>query len=579
MSQRTTTYRESGYCEFPAELERVAEISDLVKAFCQRQCLDETLWPQIDLAICECLNNAIEHGCEEDASLAVKASWTWNHEKLIVEVEDPGPHFEPQPHNDLPEDLTSESGRGYFIIQSIAESFETTKTEYGHKVTLCFATHEPHDILEKTEEMYGLVQNLTADLNLAYAERDIVAGFANDLTSCPAIETFVDKSVQRLRSIIEIEQANVWTLEDDGSLENAYHFCKSDEPLEIREAVIPRDLACACHTVTASERELLVEYCSHLETVDPLYEKSGCAVVIPILYQRDCLGVLALHANESDRKSLFENVLPLTRTFAQFLGLAYTSARTFRHREEQEKTQTQLEVAAEIQRSLLPSSYPKNEYCSITGRCVAAMAVGGDFIDVIEIRDVGLLIVIADVMGKGIPAALLATIFRTAIRSRLNLAETPGWLLSKINKQIHEELGHLNMFITAQAAFLDYGKKVLKLASAGHCPAILYDKETKETSELFAEGMPLGIVSTDLFEENLIQLSDTSRILFITDGFYEAENPKGEMLGMERLTKAMPSIWQDGIDSVPNNAFGLVKDFANGRSATDDQTLMALEIH
>ncbi|MBD5778749.1 SpoIIE family protein phosphatase [Pelagicoccus sp. NFK12] len=576
MSSKPIAYHETGYCEFPAELERVAEVSALLKSFCQRNCLDETLWPQLDLAICECLNNAVEHGCEEDASLIVKVKWSWIDERLIVEVEDPGPYFEPASDASLPDDPTSESGRGYFIIQSIAESYTAEKTDYGHKVTLRFATHAASDILVKTEEMFSMLQNLSNDLNLAYAERDIIAGLAHDLTNCPAIETFIEKSVERLRGIVDITQANVWTLESNGNLENAYHECGNQ--MEIREAVIAPDQACACTTVIASEKELCVENCSHLDETDPLYEISGCAIVLPIVYQRDCLGTIALHAEETNKKTLFETALPLTRTFSQFLGLAYTSVKTFRHREEHERSQTQLQVAAEIQQSLLPSSYPSNQYCRSTGRCVAAMAVGGDYVDAIEIRDAGLLIVIADVMGKGVPAALLATIFRTAIRSRLNLAETPGWLLAKINKQIYDELGHLNMFITAQAAFLSYDKKVLKLASAGHCPAILLDSQTQETQLLEAEGMPLGIAPDDLYEENLIQLSDTSKLLFITDGFYEAENPKGDMLGMDRLLQAIPDIWRDGLESVPSKAFGIVSKFANGRSATDDQTMMALEI-
>lgn len=576
MNSKKIAYHETGYCEFPAELERVSEVSNLLKAFCQRNCLDETLWPQLDLAFCESLNNAVEHGCDEDAALSIRVRWTWIEEELVVEVEDPGPYFAPAAEASLPDDPTSESGRGYFIIQSIAKSYTTEKTDYGHKVTLHFATHPSSDILGKTEEMFSMLQNLSNDLNLAYAERDIIAGLAHDLTNCPAIETFIEKSIDRLRGIVDITQANVWALVSNGNLENAYH--DSGSPLEIREAMIQRDQACACMTVIASERELCVEHCSHLEATDPLYENSGCAIVIPILYQRDCLGTIALHADDSNKTNLFETALPLARTFSQFLGLAYTSAKTFSHREEHERSKTQLEVAAEIQQSLLPSSYPKNQYCKSTGRCVAAMVVGGDYIDAIEIRDVGMLIVIADVMGKGVPAALLATIFRTAIRSRLNLAETPGWLLAKINKQIYDELGHLNMFITAQAAFLTYEKKVLKLASAGHCPAILHDSKTNKTKLLEAEGLPLGVSPEDLYEESLIQLSDTSRLLFITDGFYEAENHKGDMLGMDRLIAAIPDFWKDGLDSVPNKAFDLVTDFANGRSATDDQTMMAVEI-
>ena len=136
------------------------------------------------------------------------------------------------------------------------------------------------------------------------------------------------------------------------------------------------------------------------------------------------------------------------------LALSIAKTDSEKHRKEIERSKAQLEIASEIQQSLLPSNFPQSPHCRITGRCVAAQEIGGDYIDTIEIKGQGLLLIIADVMGKGVPAALLATIFRTAIRSRLNLAETPGWLLSQINEQFHSELGHLNMFITAQAAYL-----------------------------------------------------------------------------------------------------------------------------
>lgn len=576
MTFNPLAYHESGYCEFSAKLENVAEVSGLLKSFCQRQGLDETLWPQIDLAFCEALNNAVEHGCEEDPSKTVRVAWKWEDDFLLLEIEDPGEYIEIKRDPSLPEDPTSESGRGYFIIDSIAESHSREKTDYGQKLSLTIRTHPTSDVLSQMEEMYTVLQSLTNDLNIAYTERDALAGFAKDIATCPAIETIIEKGINRLRGIVEISQANVWTLMPDGSLENAYR--EGHGPLSIPEAIIKPDLPCACMTVIATETEHLVEDCGYLRKDDPMYQEDGCAVACPIIYQRDCLGVIALHSVENDRKILFEKVLPLVRVLSQFIGLAYTSAKTFSHREEHERSQMQLEVASEIQKSLLPSSYPNNQYCRSIGRCVAAMAVGGDYIDAIEIRDVGLLVVIADVMGKGVPAALLATIFRTAIRSRLNLAETPGWLLSKINKQIHDELGHLNMFITAQAAFLTYDKKMLKLASAGHCPALLLNPDTGETISLQAEGMPLGIDPNDIYEERLIPMKEGSRLLFITDGIYEAENPEGDMLGLERLEKALPDLWRNGLDDLPKRAFDLLSSFSRGHSATDDQTLMALEI-
>ncbi|MDQ8203431.1 SpoIIE family protein phosphatase [Pelagicoccus sp. SDUM812003] len=575
MSFEPISHYESGHCEFSATLDAVAEVSALLKSFCQRQGIDETLWPQIDLAFCECLNNAVEHGCREDPKKIVKVDWRWEGTFLSIDVEDPGEYFDAPKGPDLPEDPMAESGRGCFIIDSIAESHTRQKTDYGQKVSILIRAHPPADVIGQMEDMYTMLQTLTHDLNMAFAERDIIAGFSEDMTSRPAIEAIIDKGIERLGGMIKITQANVWTHAPEGGLENVFH---DGDALSIREAIIPSDRACACNTVIATEQEHLVEDCSLLDQTDPLYQDHGCAIVLPILYQRDCLGVFSLHSTEQEKELFFEKILPLMRIFAQFLGLAYTSAKTFRHREEQERSQMQLEIASEIQKSLLPAEYPKNKYCRSTGKCVAAMAVGGDYVDAIEIRDVGLLIVIADVMGKGVPAALLATIFRTAIRSRLNLAETPGWLLSKINKQIHEELGHLNMFITAQAAFLTYDKKVLKLASAGHCPALLLNPETRQTEPLQSEGMPLGIDPNDIYEERLIPMQEGSRVLFLTDGFYEAMNPKGDMLGIDRLAKAVPQFWERGLDDVPDRAFEFVNRFSKGLTAQDDQTLMALEI-
>ena len=241
-------------------------------------------------------------------------------------------------------------------------------------------------------------------------------------------------------------------------------------------------------------------------------------------------------------------------------------------------TDAQLATASEIQRSLLPSSFPHNDCCRVTGKCVTAMAVGGDYIDAIDVRGQGLLLVIADVMGKGVPAALLATVFRTAIRSRLNLAETPGWLLAQIDKQIHEELGHLNMFITAQAAYFSFSDRSLKLSSAGHCPAFLLRSGEIEPQQLTSEGLPLGIRPTDIYEERITELSPGDRVLFITDGIYETQDAEGNALGLDDFARHIPEIWQDGLETVPERALALAENHSSVNALQDDKTLMALEV-
>jgi sigma-B regulation protein RsbU (phosphoserine phosphatase) len=311
---------------------------------------------------------------------------------------------------------------------------------------------------------------------------------------------------------------------------------------------------------------------------DIMYSTFECAYLEPIVYQNEILGLIVIRYSKKDSAKIESHTVDLIRVLAQFGAIALANPATSNQRKEHDRTETELEVASEIQRSLLPSKFPQNEHCRLTGKCVTALAVGGDYIDAIDIRGQGLLLIIADVMGKGIPAALLATIFRTAIRSRLNLAETPGWLLSKIDEQFHEELGHLNMFITAQAAYFSYEKKTLKLSSAGPCPAFLMKGDTSFPEELTAEGIPLGIDPAGIYEERIMNLDTGDRVLFITDGIYETENEAGEMLGIDGFSKRLPEIWNDGLEAVPDKALAVVANHSHGNDYQDDKTLMALEV-
>ncbi len=557
-------------CDIPGDLSYVSEAATNLKEFCDLRLLDSTVWPNIELGFCEALNNAIEHGCGEDTSKTVRVTWQWNHETLIIEIEDPGTYVELQPHAHLPEDPLNESGRGCFLISSIFDSVTHHKTKYGRKLTLEKKLHPPQSALDKMQELYESLQSTVGELNQSYTEQAAIQGFAQDLGSVSTLLEAISSSLSRLQSAFNIPQAEIWILQE-GRLEN---------PLNLQQSKL--DLTSnSSNTIEQTfrdQRERIVTDCSQLPESDPIFSKTNCALLSPITYHNESVGVIAIQLPKVDVHQFETKIARLARVFSRFLAIAITNASTIDQKKENERSRTQLEIASEIQQSLLPSEFPCNEHYKLTGKCVTALAVGGDYIDAIDIKGHGLLMIIADVMGKGVPAALLATIFRTAIRSRLNLAETPGWLLSQINKQIHEELGHLNMFITAQAAYYSYENYRLKLASAGHCPAFLSRKGTREPEQLDAEGIPLGICPDDIYEERLIQLTSGDRIVFITDGIYEAENQSGQMLGIEGFSKRLPEIWQEGIEAVPNNALSVVDVFSQGGAAQDDKTLMALEI-
>jgi len=566
-------HQDIGYAKIPANLDYVAPVASELKTYCRYRGIDETVWPQIELGFCEALNNAIEHACSENHSKIVVARWHWNEDWLTISIDDPGEFPGGDDPASLPDDPLSEGGRGSFLMQSVMDKIEHETCDIGHRVIMKKQLHLANPLIDRLEEMYVQLQSTTAELNKSSARLSAIEGLSQDVSHEASTLKIIENGIQRLSEFGTKIEGEVWIGEKSGlrkrkasSEEEGSKFLEYSE----RSSVIIETYL--------KQKSRFFRDSSELPKNDPARRENSATLILPIEFQENPKGVLVLYSSVSEAKILRGEIADIADAFARFLGIALASADTHSKQEEHEKSQAQLEVASEIQRSLLPSDFPTNEHCKLIGTCIAAMEVGGDYIDAVEIRDVGILIVIADVMGKGVPAALLATIFRTAIRSRLNLAETPGWLLSKINKQIHEELGHLSMFITAQAAFYTYEKKMLKLACAGHCPALLLKEGSDDTTQLTAEGMPLGIDPDDIYEERLINMHEGDRVLFLTDGMYEAENLKGEMLGIDGLSNRLPEIWQNGLESVSERAFSVVEKHIQGLPASDDKTLIALEI-
>ena len=131
------------HCQVPGSLCHVAEAANLLRDFCERRLIDASLWPTIELAFCEALNNAIEHGCNENESLIVRILWKWEAEWLTIEIEDPGNWPATNEDTSLPENPLDESGRGCFIVDSVFDQTDHHSTQYGHKFVLKKQLHHP----------------------------------------------------------------------------------------------------------------------------------------------------------------------------------------------------------------------------------------------------------------------------------------------------------------------------------------------------------------------------------------------------------------------------------------------------
>lgn len=194
----------------------------------------------------------------------------------------------------------------------------------------------------------------------------------------------------------------------------------------------------------------------------------------------------------------------------------------------------ELEIARRIQQSLLPRRFPRLPGFGIAGFCLSARQVGGDFYDVITAGPGKALLVVADVMGKGIPAALFGATLHTLIRAVAEWSYEPAALLKRVNRLIFDDLSKVDMFITASVALIDTRRHKLSVANAGHCPLLL-KTPASPVRAISAEGVPLGIVPDAIFEQQDFPLNACQSALLYTDGLTEACNGKGEFFGQSRL--------------------------------------------
>ncbi|HEV2393751.1 MAG TPA: PP2C family protein-serine/threonine phosphatase [Verrucomicrobiae bacterium] len=237
----------------------------------------------------------------------------------------------------------------------------------------------------------------------------------------------------------------------------------------------------------------------------------------------------------------------------------------------------ELQLARSIQESFLPINFPPLQSFDLAGFCRNAHQVGGDFYDVLPVASDSLLLLVADVMGKGIPAALFAATLRALIRSLAEWTHSPAELLARANRLMFQDLSRVDMFVTAQVALLETSARRLTIASAGHCPLLVADA-LGEIKALSPDGIPIGIDANAAFKEQSLLLTTGGCALLYSDGVTEAQNPMGEFFGQAGLEQLLlEAVGQtQSAASVKENLLSMLTLFQAGTQPRDDQTFLVL---
>lgn len=209
---------------------------------------------------------------------------------------------------------------------------------------------------------------------------------------------------------------------------------------------------------------------------------------------------------------------------------------------EKSDVKREIDLAREIQLSLLPGSELKKQDLEINSFANTASEVGGDYVDMIETPE-GVYVVIADVSGKGLTAALYMVRMQALVHLLIEKSQpSPKQLFLELNNYVKSGSKD-KTFVTACAAFFPKNKEYFTVARAGHNSPIYFNKEKDSTFELRSEGFALGMTTTEQMEEHLVEkkirFEQGDSVLFYTDGLTEARNNLGEEYGVERLNSIM----------------------------------------
>lgn len=303
---------------------------------------------------------------------------------------------------------------------------------------------------------------------------------------------------------------------------------------------------------------------------------SRAILCVPLRSKGKVIGVLEA-LNPIGRDGFSDGDLELFECFADQAAIAIENARLHSEILRREKTKQELEIAHEIQQGLLPDLSKRAFGMDIAAVTVPAREVGGDFYDVIDLGGSRAGVILGDVSGKGVPAALYMV--RTLSDYRFLAPRSPGpaGLLGMLNEGLSRD-APLGMFVTVLSAAVDIRTRTVHYASAGHPPLLGRQARSGRVEVLNdAKGVPLGLMPGTRYPQAEAALAAGDTLLFYTDGILEARNRKGEEYSLGRLKRCLAEPVQ-GMSELVQRILQDVRGFTGGADPHDDITLLALAV-
>ena len=298
-------------------------------------------------------------------------------------------------------------------------------------------------------------------------------------------------------------------------------------------------------------------------------------LTVAMVFRNKPIGALRLYSPVP--KHFNEEDIAIARAVASQCAVAITNARLYTEAIEGARIAEQMHLAGIIQRRMIPQQAPAITGLDIAATYIPCFEIGGDFYDLQRIDDNKIAVAIADVIGKGIPAAIMMSSFRGTLRAYADSFDgqpSIGDIVTKLNKTACRECRD-GEFITLLYAIIDAEKQTVTYCNCGHEPAVLI--RDGQTKELTAGGLVLGVDTKAQYEIETLQLSDGDCLMFYTDGLADATNFNGEFWTRERMLETAKKFSADSAEQMVRNILGYRRRFVGLAPQLDDTSLVVVK--
>jgi len=395
---------------------------------------------------------------------------------------------------------------------------------------------------------------------------------SRELTSILNLDQLLKKVGDLLLKVIDYQMFSI-LLMDDAKKSLIHRFS-----VRFKENVqLKHDIPIGRGLVGAAVREKKVILAPDV-TKDPRYillnPETRSELCIPLIYKDEVIGVLDL---EHTRRGYFnEDHVRTMSTLAAQIAIAIENARLYeRLAQEEQRMERELSMAREVQHHLLPPHHPVLRRADIAARFNPAHAIGGDMYDFLDYKPPRACIVVADVSGKGAPAALYAALVSGLVRNMVHDEPAPAQLLSEVNHSLNQRRLDAQ-FVVLTCALWDDEKRTLRVANSG-LPRPVYCHEG-HGHIVEAAGLPLGLFENVSYDEITLKTSPGDVFVIFSDGIVDASNAKDEQFGRARIEHVISKNCHRNAQQIVDALFQAADEFAAGTEVFDDQTVVVLKV-